>query len=57
MHRTGVMAPPSLYEHPPQPGLMAYDPAAEPHQVSLRGFLWVAAFVLAAVELLVDTAT
>jgi hypothetical protein len=57
MHRTGIMAPPSLYELPPQPGLMAHDPSAEPHRFSLRGFLWCVALVLASVELLVDSAT
>jgi hypothetical protein len=57
MYRTGVMAPPLQYDLAPQPGLMAHDPTAEPHQFSLRGFLWCVAFVLAAVELLVDSAT
>jgi hypothetical protein len=53
MHRTGVMAPPDLYDHPPQPGLMARGaPAGE---VSLRSFLWVLALVLGVVELCVES--
>ena len=56
MHRTGVMAPPQLHELQPQPGLMAHDPAAEPHQIAPSSFLWCVAFLLAAVELLVKHA-
>ena len=52
MHRTGIMAPPILHELPPVRGLMAPDPHAIPHQISLRGILWCIAGVLAAVELL-----
>ena len=52
MYRTGVMAPPDLYAHPPQPGLMARGHAT--HPVSVRSFLWVVALVLALVELVVD---
>jgi len=55
MYRTGVMAPPDLYAHPPQPGLMARGSAAEP--VSLRGFLWAVALVLGVVELCVELIT
>ena len=55
MYRTGVMAPPTLYDLPPQAGLMARDPAAEPHQLSWRGFLWCAAIVLGVVELFVGS--
>jgi hypothetical protein len=55
MYRTGVMAPPTLYELPPPPGLMAGDPAAEPHELSVRGVLWSVAMVLGVVELLVET--
>ena len=53
MYRTGVMAPPDLYLHPPQPGLMARGGVA--HEVSLRGFLWVVAVVLGVVELCVES--
>lgn len=49
------MAPPDLYAHPPQPGLMAPG-AKEAHPVSLRSFLWVVAFLLALVELLAQSA-
>ena len=55
MYRTGVMAPPDLYAHPPQPGLMARSGAAEP--VSLRSFLWVVALLLGLVELAVELVT
>ena len=53
MYRTGVMAPPDLYAHPPQPGLMARGGAAQP--VSLSSFLWVVAFLLGVVELCADS--
>ena len=55
MYQTGVMAPPDLYAHPPQPGLMARGHSA--HPVSLRSFLWVVAFLLGLVELGVDLAS
>jgi hypothetical protein len=51
MHRTGMMAPPTLYQLPPRPGLMTRDPHAVPHEVSLRSVLWCVAVVLGAVEL------
>jgi hypothetical protein len=55
MYRTGVMAPPTLYEHPPTAGLMAWAPA--PGETSFapstRALLWVVAAVLAAVEVAV----
>jgi hypothetical protein len=54
--RTGVMAPPTLYQLPPQPGLMAPAARAEPLELSLRSFLWCAALVLGLVELLVQAA-
>ena len=54
MYRTGVMAPPDLYAHPPQPGLMARGHAAG-HEVSLRSFLWCVAMLLGVVELCVDS--
>ena len=53
MYRTGVMAPPDLYAHPPQPGLMARGAAA--HPVSLSSFLWAVALLLGVVELCVDS--
>jgi hypothetical protein len=53
MYPTGVMAPPDLYAHPPQVGLMARGAAADP--VSLRSFLWTVALVLGLVELLVQS--
>jgi hypothetical protein len=56
MNRTGVMAPPLLHELPPQPGLMAHDPAAEPHQLNLSSLFWCVAFVLATVEIAVKHA-
>jgi hypothetical protein len=51
------MAPPTLYDLPPQPGLMAPNPSAEPHHVSWRSLLWCVAVVLGAVELFVESAT
>ena len=54
MYPTGVMAPPDLYEHPPQPGLLARGPK-EAHPVSLRSFLWCVALVLGLVELLAES--
>jgi hypothetical protein len=56
MYRTGVMAPPDLYEVPLQPGLMARG-NGEVHHVSLRAFFWVVASVLGFVELSVDLFT
>jgi hypothetical protein len=56
MYRTGVMAPPGLYEVPLQPGLMARG-NGEAHLVSLRAFLWAVASVLGLVELCVDLFT
>jgi hypothetical protein len=55
MYRTGVMAPPDLYAHPPQPGLMARGSLGEGHPASLRSFFWVVAVVLGVVELLTDS--
>jgi hypothetical protein len=57
MYRTGVMAPPDLYDHPPQPGLMARGNPAEIPNVSARTFFWVAALVLGLVELCVQAST
>ena len=57
MHRTGVMAPPDLYDLPPQPGLMARGNLAEAHYVSARTFLWVVALVIGLVELCVQVST
>ena len=51
MHRTGIMAPPTLYELPQRPGLMTRDPEASPHQLSLRSVLWCVAGALGAIEL------
>jgi hypothetical protein len=51
MHRPGLMAPPTLYDEPQQPGLMAASAAAELSPISLRAFLWAVALVLGAVEL------
>ena len=53
MYRTGVMAPPDLYAHPPQPGLMAGGHST--HPVSLRSFLWVVALVLGLVEFCLES--
>ena len=55
-HRPGVMAPPTLYDEPAQAGLMSPSAAAPPLPISLRGLLWSVAFVLAAIELLVQLA-
>lgn len=55
MYRAGVMAPPDLYAHPPQPGLMARGSRAAHHPVSLRSFLWVVALLLGLVELLAQS--
>jgi hypothetical protein len=54
MYRTGVMAPPDLYDHPPQPGLMAHG-TTETHAVCLHSFLWCVALLLGLVELLVQS--
>ena len=55
MQRTGVMAPPDLYELPPRPGLMTPNTvSAEP--VDARIALWTVAAVLAAVELTFELA-
>ena len=55
MYRTGVMAPPDLYELPSRTGLMVPSSAqAEP--VDVRLALWTFAAVLAAVELTVELA-
>ncbi len=51
MHRTGLMAPPTSHELPPRRGLMAPDPDAIAHEVSLRSMLWCVAVVLGAVQL------
>ena len=51
MHRPGVMAPPSLYDEQPAPGLMSMDAALPPLDLSLSALLWSVATVLAAVEL------
>ena len=56
MYRPGVMAPPSLYDHPPQRGLMSPGPGAPRPEISLSAALWSIAAVLAAVELLVELA-
>ena len=51
MKRPGIMAPPSLYEQPAQPGLMRPAEGAPPPELSLSALLWSVAVVLAAVEL------
>jgi hypothetical protein len=48
------MAPPSLYDEQPQPGLMSLDPALPPLDLSLNVVCWSAATVLAVVELSVQ---
>jgi hypothetical protein len=53
MRRTGVMAPPTLYEQPEAAALMAPAPGAVAYDPSPRLVLWVIAGVLAAVELAV----
>ena len=55
-HRPGVMAPPTLYDEPPAAALMSPAAAAPPVEIGLRGLLWSVAFVLAAIELLVQLA-
>ena len=54
MDRTGVMAPPDLYDLPARPGLMAPSVRTAPHDLSLRSFLWCVALVLGLVELCLD---
>ena len=55
MKRPGIMAPPTLYDEPARPGLMA--PVACPAPpMSLSALLWSIAVVLAAVELAVELA-
>jgi hypothetical protein len=54
MHRTGIMAPPNLYELPPRGGLMAPSRDAVAHEVGLRSALWCVAVVLGAVELFLE---
>jgi hypothetical protein len=52
MQRPGIMAPPSLYDEPPRPGLMAAGPAGgQRPEISLSTFLWSIAALLATVEL------
>jgi hypothetical protein len=51
MQRPGIMAPPSLYDEQPAPGLMSMDAALPPLDLSLSALLWSVATVLAAVEL------
>jgi hypothetical protein len=53
MHRPGVMAPPSLYDEQPAPGLMSLDGGLPPLDLSLNALFWSVATVLAAVELTV----
>jgi hypothetical protein len=55
MNRPGVMAPPTLYDEPPRPGLMTPG-AAPPHEVDLRAALWSVAAVLGLVELCLELA-
>jgi hypothetical protein len=50
-----VMAPPNHREHPPARGLMAPDPTASAHPVSLSAVLWVIAGVLALAELVASS--
>jgi hypothetical protein len=57
MNRTGVMAPPDLYDLPTQHGLMTVGARAEALEPSLRSFLWCVALVLALVELCVEMLT
>jgi len=54
MYRTGVMAPPDLYERPAQPGLLTARSETH-HEVGLESFLWCVALVLGVVELLVES--
>jgi hypothetical protein len=54
MQRPGIMAPPSLYDEQPQPGLMSVDAAQPPLDLSLNALFWSVATVLAAVELIVQ---
>jgi hypothetical protein len=54
LDRTGVMAPPNLRELPPRAGLMAPEPGAVAHEISLRAALWCMALVLGAVEVLFE---
>lgn len=48
--RPGVMAPPTLYDEPPRPGLMSAGPTGE-LPISMRAALWSVALVLGAVLL------
>jgi hypothetical protein len=56
MGRPGLMAPPTLYDEPAQPGLMSPDPAAPPRELDLRAVLWSVAVVLGGIELCLELA-
>ena len=56
MGRPGVMAPPTLYDEAPQPGLMSAGPPGE-LPISLRAALWAVALVLGAVLLCLEIAS
>ena len=56
MHRPGVMAPPTLYDRPLSPGLMAPGAPGAPFEIGLRAVLWSVAALLGAVELCVELA-
>jgi len=56
MRRTGVMAPPDLYERPAPPGLMKPGDADAAPPIDLRLALWSVAAVLAALELSLELA-
>jgi hypothetical protein len=53
MDRPGVMAPATLYDEPPRPGLMTPG-AAPPHELNLRAALWSVAAVLGVLELCLE---
>jgi hypothetical protein len=54
MHRTGVMAPPTLYELPARAGLMSPTPQVAAPEISVRAMLWSIAAVLASLELVLE---
>jgi hypothetical protein len=50
------MAPPTLYDEPPRPGVMTPGAPGAPFEIGLRGLLWSIAAVLAAIEVCVEFA-
>ena len=54
MHRTGVMAPPTLNELPVRPGLMSPSKHIPAHPISMSAILWSIAVTLGAVELVLE---